>query len=232
HHDLQRIAPRGFAPLAVFTTNHRVSQAVFGIEAVIREAIAVADPAFIDVVVFERHHAFHAIELDLRNQVGAQAVVRAHGTATGQFPRPRTHLVRLGKQRTDRAEIDHVARKLGLDRLAQESGDLGELAPVHHANFHDAADLFTEADATRAVNATLHAVGGDERAHVLGRYDALGFLITRSGLAVTHGQILQLAFAALVTDRAVERVIDEQELHDRVLGGNGLFRTRLHDHAV
>jgi hypothetical protein len=31
--------------------------------------------------------------------------------------------------------------------------------------------------------------------------------------AIGHGLVLQVAFAALVADRAIERVIDEQELH-------------------
>src|SRR5690606_38155090 len=54
----------------------------------------------------------------------------------------------------------------------------------------------------------------------------------RSGLAVANGQILQLALAALVTDRAVQRVIDQQKVHHRVLRGNRLFRARVNDHAV
>src|SRR5690606_29714692 len=86
--------------------------------------------------------------------------------------------------------------------------------------------------ATGAVNAALHAVGGDEQAHALGHHHTLFFLIARSGLAVAHGQILQLALAALVTDRAVQRVIDQQKFHHRVLRGNRLFRARVNDHAV
>ena len=35
--------------------------------------------------------------------------------------------------------------------------------------------------------------------------------------AVAHRLVLQRALAALVADRAVERVVDEQELHDALL---------------
>src|SRR5690606_39686832 len=61
--------------------------------------------------------------------------------------------------------------------------------------------------ATGAVNAALHAVGGDERAHALGHHHTLFFLIARSGLAVAHGQILQLALAAL---RSEERRVGKE----------------------
>ena len=47
-------------------------------------------------------------------------------------------------------------------------------------------------------------------------------------MTVAHRQILQLAFAALVTDRTVQRVVDQQELHHRLLGVDGLLRVRVH----
>jgi hypothetical protein len=39
------------------------------------------------------------------------------------------------------------------------------------------------------------------------------FLVARGGTAVADGQILQLALAALVADRAIQRVVDQQEFH-------------------
>src|SRR5881392_3920939 len=44
------------------------------------------------------------------------------------------------------------------------------------------------------------------------------FAIARGRAAVTDREILQLAFAALVADRTVERMVDQQELHDALLG--------------
>src|SRR5690606_12140177 len=186
-------------------------------------AITVADPAFVDFFIFEGHHTLDAIELDLGDQVRAQAVMRANGATSREFPRTTRHLEELGQQRTDRTEVDDVAGKFGFNRLTQEGGDFRELATVHHADFHDAADLFAETDAAGAVDVTLHAFGGNERTHALGGNHALRFLIARSRLTVTHGEILQLALTALVTYRTIQRVIDQQELHDRVLGGNGLL---------
>ncbi len=45
------------------------------------------------------------------------------------------------------------------------------------------------------------------------------FSLNRRGIdAVGHGLVLQVALAALVADRAVERVVDEQELHHPLAG--------------
>src|SRR5690606_1521015 len=181
HHDLQGIGPRGFAPLAVLALDHGVGQPVFGIQAFVGEAIAIADPAFVDIVVFERHHAQHTIQLGLHNQVGTQAIVRADRTATRHFPGAGRELEGLGQQCAHRTDVDHVAREFGLDRLADKGGDLGKLAAVDHADFHDTADLLAETDAARAVYATLHAFGGNERPHFLGCDHALFLAVTRSG---------------------------------------------------
>src|SRR5260221_328945 len=52
---------------------------------------------------------------------------------------------------------------------------------------------------------------------VLVHHDALGLGVARGRRPVAHGEVLQLAFAALVADRAVERMVDEQELHHALL---------------
>ena len=46
---------------------------------------------------------------------------------------------------------------------------------------------------------------------------ALALGVARDVAAEAHREILQLALAALVADRAVERMVDQQELHRRLL---------------
>src|SRR3989344_309977 len=41
-----------------------------------------------------------------------------------------------------------------------------------------------------------------------------------------------MAFTALVADGAIQRVVDQQELHDRLLGFDGLVALGAHDHAL
>ncbi|CAM5196625.1 hypothetical protein CDEF62S_00793 [Castellaniella defragrans] len=97
------------------------------------------------------------------------------------------------------------------------------LAPIKHADFHDAADLLAHADAARAVNAALHLLGRDQGAHGLVEDHPLGLVVARGGFAIPDCQVLQLALAALIAHRAIQRVVDEQEFHDRALRRHGLL---------
>src|SRR5206468_10154512 len=157
--------------------------------------------------------------------------VRAHALAARQLPRARLVAERLAGDRADRAQVDHVARELGIDGAAIDRGDLGMLAAMDHAELHHAGHFLAEADATRAVDAACHLFERQQRTHVLRQHDALFFGVARRGAAVAHRQILQLAFAALVADRAIERVVDEQELHHALLRLQRLVALRAHDPA-
>jgi hypothetical protein len=57
---------------------------------------------------------------------------------------------------------------------------------------------------------------------------------TAFGPAVAEGLVLQRAFATLVADRAVERVIDEQQLHHALLRfvGDGRGELGVHGHSL
>src|SRR5699024_9860365 len=95
-------------------------------------------------------------------------------------------------------------------------------------------DLVLEAGAPLAQDAPVaveHDLGGD--LHWLGER-ALDVDEARGGPAVAHRLVLQGALPTLVTDGAVQRVVDEEELHDPVLGGGGDLRGVLgvDDHAL
>ena len=62
------------------------------------------------------------------------------------------------------------------------------------------------------MDAAVHR-GLDERTNVFVLDGALVLGIARRVEAKAHGLVLQIAFAALIADRAVERMIDEQEFH-------------------
>src|SRR3546814_981872 len=105
--------------------------------------------------------------------------MRADRAAPRHFPAAGRELERLGQQRAHRTDIDHVARELGLDRLAHKGGDFRMLATVDHADFHDAAHFLAKTYATRAMYAALHAFGGNQRSHFLGHDHAFFFLVAR-----------------------------------------------------
>ncbi len=74
-------------------------------------------------------------------------------------------------------------------------------------------DLLREANAARAKNAAL-VVERDARAE-LDVFRLLHFILeeTRILAAVLDAELLEAAFSGLVADRAIERVINEQEFH-------------------
>ena len=79
--------------------------------------------------------------------------------------------------------------------------------------------LVHEADAAAAHDATL-VIKADARAdsHVLGLFD-LHIGEARDASAVAHGIFLQSAFAGLIANRAIQRMIDQQKLHHPSLAG-------------
>src|SRR5690606_13644686 len=116
-----------------------------------------------------------------------------------------------------RAQVVDVARQLAVDVLFQIGGDLGALAARDHADVRNAGDLGDEPDATGALDAPRHE-RLHRRAHVLFFDGALVLGVARAVAAIGHGLVLQVALAALVADRAVQRVVDEQELHHPFAG--------------
>ena len=97
-------------------------------------------------------------------------------------------------------------------RLFEIAGDLHVLAAADGAEILDARHLGAEPDAARALDAAGHD-RLDQRPDILVLDGALVLLEAAAVDAVGHGLVLQVALAALVADGAIERVIDEQELH-------------------
>jgi hypothetical protein len=118
-----------------------------------------------------------------------------------------------------------------VDAALDEGADLGVLATPRGAQFLDAGDVLAEAHAARAMDAARH-VGGDQRPDVLVLDDPLALGIARDVPAEAHREVLQFALATLVADRAIERVVDQQELHRRLLRGERVGRAREDLHAL
>ena len=106
------------------------------------------------------------------------------------------------------------------------------LAAVGHAQLHGTGHFLAKAHAACAVDAAAHLFHRDQRANFLVEHHALFFFVARAAAAITHGQVLQLALATLVANGAIERVVDQQKLHDRLLRGNRPVALGAHDHAL
>ena len=101
-----------------------------------------------------------------------------------------------------------------------------------HAEFHDASHFLSKAHATGAMDATAHLFHADEGARIFVEHHAFFFFVTRSRTTVAHSQVLQLAFATLVANRAIEWMVDQQKLHHRLLRFDCFFALGAHHHAL
>ena len=102
--------------------------------------------------------------------------------------------------------------------VVREDGHLHLLAPADEVDLGLAGDLGGEAGAAAALDAALPV-----EQHQLGDGDGLfevPLLLEEPALArpVGEGLVLERALPALVAHRAVERVVDEEELEHPVLG--------------
>ena len=88
---------------------------------------------------------------------------------------------------------------------------------IGHPQFHHPGDFLAEAHTARTVDATAHLFHRDQGADILVEDDTLFLGVAAFHRAVTNRHVLQLAFTALIADRAIQRVIDQQEFHHPLL---------------
>ncbi len=226
---LQRLAPIGFAQPAVAADVRAVepapAQPVDGVAGLVR------DPLLVDRLVEPRQHAQHLPVARIEADAAADRVRHVDRFGLGQLPRPGEEGVGLRGQGADRAQIDDVGRQLRAQRPLDIGADLHVLAAPGGPELLHPGNFGQKADAARAVDAARH-VGLDQRAEILVADRALALLEPAAVEAVGHRLVLQVALAALVADRAVERMVDQQELHDPVARLDRLGRIRMDDHAV
>ena len=191
----------------------------------------VGDPLLVHVVVDARQDAHDLAPARIDADRRAERVHHVDRLGLVQFPRPRRERIGLRGERADRAEIDHVALQFRGHRGFEIGRDLHVLAAADGAELGHAGHLGREAHAAGAVDAAVHH-RLHQRADVLVFDRALVLVIAAVVDAVGHRLVLQVALAALVADRAIERVIDQQELHHafarlahhRALGADDLGR--------
>jgi len=184
---------------------------------VVREPALVAHPDLVHFLVAAREQPveLRAAALD----VGVAAVRTTGADAGALVDEPDARLeAEVGVQeRADRAYIDRITRIVAIERLPGKRGYQGMVAAIDHRELRLLRDLVHEAHAAGAHDAALGVV--DDHGPEL---FALGLLqlvrpLPRGLVVVLHVVVLQLALARLIADGAVDRVVDEVELHHAAL---------------
>ena len=230
---VERVVPRDRLQ-AVSAADERLEHAVVGGQVRVGEAALVADEPAVDLRVVPRLDPLHVSLARRRADVAAGRTEPAHGRDVLNLPWPRLEPILRRGQRPDRAELDHVPGEGRAIRVFAEGRDLRVRAAVPRDQLSVLRDVAREPRAAVAEDATL-AVERDQRRHrdrLVERH--LRERHPRRARAVPEGEVLQRALAALVADRAVERVVDEDELECPFLALCRARRRggRAHDHPV
>ena len=218
---VKRLAPadRDQLPVAahIGLIKPRMRQAIDRVAGFIRRPFLVH--IFVDAGQRAQHRTAAAIEPDVR----ANRVHHVDARRFFQLPRPRLESIRFRCQRANGAQIDDVARQFAGHCAFQIAGDLHILTAPNSADFLNASHFLGKADAAGALDAAGHC-GLDQRPHIFLGYGALILVIPARAATIEHRLVLQVAFAALIANRAIERVVDEQKFHHPF--------TRLFDHRA
>ena len=223
--DGERLGPGGRAQLTVSAVldpvaDLRVAEPVTRRGVVEGEAVLVGDPLLVDLGVVAGEAAHHLAAPVVHADRGTTGVVLGDRRRGDQVEGAGAEAVLGRGQRADRADLDRVAGEVAVVRLLLVDADLLEGAALEQLDERVAGDLGGEAGAARAQHATLPVeqhLGGDVDRLGEGPLEAAGLEEPGLAAAVGHGLVLQRALAALVAHRAVERVVDQQELHDPLL---------------
>ena len=128
------------------------------------------------------------------------------------------------------ADIDAGAALVALQVVALVGRDFGDDAAVDDAQRLHAHAFVADAHAAVAEDAA-RRIEEDYRRELLLRRVHLGLGVAALAGAVAEHHVLQLALAALVAHRAIQRVVGEQQFQHRLARAGHLRRIGAHHHA-
>ena len=179
----------------------------------IGEPALVTHPDLVHFFVAAGQHPVRAVAAALDVDVASVAASRADGRRLVHEPDAALETEIAVEERTDGADVHRVAAVLRVERLAREGGDERPRAALHDTELRLLRYLVHESHAARAHDAALGVVDHQRPEHLaLGLVQLVG-ADPRRLVVVLHVVVLQLALARLIADRAIDRVIDEVELH-------------------
>src|SRR5439155_12952361 len=231
-HLADRARPGGWQEF-VLAAHQRMREPALTLEVAVGEPAGVAHPVLVHRRVLARLEAEDAalamVDLDVA-AVGARA---AHRVGALQVPDTRAEAEVAAGECPDRTDVDDVAGVRIVEHLAGRQLDLAVVAALVDGELARVRHLVQEARAASAEDAPL-LVEHDQRPD---RDRLLLPDLRRQREAaplpvVVHVVLLELALAGLVADRAVDRMVDEQELEHRTLCGLRLLVRRMHDHPI
>ena len=148
--------------------------------------------------------------------------MRADGAHVPHFPRPRLVAIGAAGQGAHRTDVDAHAAFVTVQMIPVVGRDLGDGASIDDAERVHSQALIADAHAA-ITEYTARRVIEDHRRELLLVNVVLDIGEPALARPVSIDHVLKLAFAALVANRTVERMVDEQKLQHCLAGFDDLF---------
>ncbi len=162
--------------------------------------------------------------------LAAVGAVRADGGNVLHFPGARLVAIRAAGERAYGANVDAHAALFALEVVATVRDNDAVCAAHAHAERLHVHTLVANAYAAETQNASGSVVVDQLRPLFFGTVDFFFDEAARIG-AIAEDHVLEFAFAALVADGAVERVVGEKKLEHVLAGLADLVGVGANDHA-
>ena len=173
------------------------------------EPALVADPGVVHVRVVARQDPDDLSAAQVDPHVASGAAVLAHGVGARKVEGSGDEPVRRRRQGTHRADLHGVTREGRAEVLARPDRDAFAGAATEQLDEPVAADLVAEAGAPGAEHAPLAIEVHERRERDRLLEDAFRLRVPALTGPEGHRLVLERAFAAPVTDRAIERMVQQ-----------------------
>src|SRR6476469_3973492 len=218
---MERCLPNRSRPIgwdqSSLRTNLRLQQTAVSFEIFVIEPAIIAHPTRVNVIVLARRLAIDDVLPSSDDCIAPCCAARADALRFFQEPDPHFETEICRSQCAHRANVDGVKRIIVFQRPAGMRRKDRVTASIDEPEYVVVRNFVAEPDAARAENATL-VVKRYPRTE-LHRRRLFHFVLKETGLrtSIVDTELLQTAFAGLIADRAVERVINKETLHDAAL---------------
>ncbi len=196
------------------------------------KAALVANPLVVDLHILAADNAPQLVSAAIQSYIAAHRTVHADAGRPLNFPGA------VGKtgdaicQRPDRTKVDYIAAGLGVYRPPVLDVNDRIVAPFEQTQLRFVLPLLKVANAAPAKHAPLLVQHNRVRNVVMFLREPLRLDQLADPRTEPHRLVLQRAFAAFVADRAIQRMIEQNEGKIRFLHRPHLFGIRPHNHAV
>ena len=168
----------------------------------------------VDFLINSRLEAGNTVLIAANRNVATRAAARTDRRGVLEIPDPHFKAKIAVRERPDRADVVHICRERVVEDLIWKQGDRGTVTAIDHGQLFSAGYLLEKANTAGAVDTALGI-----KDHMRTKDLPLAIMLLslyKSALfeIVLHVIILEQAFPRLVADRAVQRMVDEEKLHN------------------